>query len=95
MMDKVYIDVTGLKLRVDCGRDITGATNTKLLAKKPDGTLVEFTPASVVDTDYLEYVTVAGDLDQAGTYRLQSSLTLTVASVTGETCEFMVFNLYH
>jgi hypothetical protein len=94
-MDKFYIDVVGLKLRVDCGRDITGATNTKLLVKKPDGTHIEFTPASIVDTDYLEYVTVTGDLDQAGIYRLQSSLTLAGLTGLGETCEFMVFNAYH
>ena len=93
-MEKIYIDTLGLKLRVDCGREITGATNTKLLVKKPDGTLVEFTPASIVDANYLEYTTGAGDIDQAGIYRIQSSLTLSGLSGPGETCEMMVYDLY-
>jgi len=92
-MDKIYKDTIGLTLRVNTGADITTATNTTLNVKKPDGTEVVWT-ASIVDTYYLHYTTIAGDLDQAGTYVIQSALTLAGWTGTGESFEVQVYDEY-
>lgn len=92
-MDKIYKDSLGLTLRVDVGRDVTGATNLELEVLKPDGTEATFT-ATLVDLQYLEYTTIAGDLDQAGKYRIQSSMAFQGWTGRGESCEMYVFDNY-
>lgn len=92
-IDKIYVDTVGLKIRVDAGRDITGATPTELHVKKPDGTTATWS-ATIADSNYLEYTTLAGDLDQSGTYRLQSVFTLSGWTGPGETYEFTIYDNY-
>ena len=79
---------------MDVGQDITAATGTFLDIKKPDGTTSQKV-ASIVDTNYLQYTTVAGDIDQAGVYRIQAVLTLGGWSGLGETAELMVYDIYN
>jgi len=91
--NKHYIGEIGTDIIVDCGQDITGATNTELVVKKPDGSIVTWT-ATIYNTNYLKYTTVSGDFDQAGTYRLQASLTLSGWTGYGETSEFIIYDRY-
>jgi|LGOV01.1.fsa_nt_gb hypothetical protein len=74
-MVKHYVDMVGVNVIVDCGANITGATDTKLKVEKPDGTEVEW-PATIYNENFLKYVSVADDFDQEGEYRIQAFITL-------------------
>lgn len=93
-MDKIYVDAVGIKFRVDAGQDIGAATSTELHVQKPDGTLVAWT-AAIESTDHLTYTVIAGDLDQAGIYRLHAAFVLGGWDSEGEVCEFTVYEKYH
>lgn len=92
-MTKHYVGETGTEILVDTGVDITTATNTKIKCKKPDGTTVEW-GASVKDTTKLSYLTQEGDFNQAGTYRVQASLSLGGWTGLGETASFKILELF-
>lgn len=90
MADKCYIGDIGTEIVVDCGCDITGATDTKLMVKKPDDSEVIWT-AAISGTNYLTYTIVDGDFSVAGSYSLQSALVLGGWSGRGETVRFNVY----
>jgi hypothetical protein len=96
-MNKYYTGDIGTEIIVDCGSDITGATSPKIHIKKPNGTTVSKT-ASVHtidgETRYLRYITITGDLDQVGEYRVQAGLTLAGWSGRGETALFSVYGTF-
>ena len=62
--------------------DISGATTNQVDIKKPDGTVATKTATFETDgTDGIaQYITVASDLDQAGTYVWQSNLVVSATS---------------
>ena len=93
MATKLYQNDIGTIFTIDCGSDISGAINTRLLIRKPDGTLVEWT-AVTYDSNYLRYTTVAGDLDQVGSYKLQATLNINNWSGRGETTSFTVYSSF-
>ena len=93
MADKVYVGDIGTDIIVDCGEDISTATKTKISVKKPDGSKVLWS-ASIYNTNYLKYTTVANDLNQSGKYKVQASLTLGAWSGLGETACFTVYSLF-
>ena len=93
MTDKYYVGDVGTDIIVNCGSVITGATNTKLKIKKPDGTEVEWT-AAIDGTNYLKYTTIVGDFNLPGAYYLQASLTINGWSGLGETVRFDIFDPY-
>jgi len=92
-MTTVHQGDVGLELLVDCGCDIAGAANAALLARLPSG-IVRTWPAAVAAIDnrsrFLRYVTRPGDLEEAGTYRVQASLSLGGWSGTGKTALLLV-----
>lgn len=92
-MGKIYVGDIGTVILVDCGTVITGATNTKLKIKKPDGSKVEWT-ATIDGTQKLKYTVISGDLNVAGAYYLNASLTLSGWSGLGETATFSVYDPY-
>lgn len=67
----------GTVILLDCRENISTATGCKLKVRKPDGSETEWT-ATIHGTQYLKHITVAGDLDQAGTYAITGYLTLGV-----------------
>jgi hypothetical protein len=93
MTDKYYVGDIGTDIIVDCGTEITGATNTKLKVQKPDGTTAEWV-ASIDGTDNLKYTIIAGDFNVAGTYFLQASLSLGGWTGLGDTAKFIVHEPY-
>lgn len=94
MADRHYIGEVGTEIIVDCGVDITGATNTKLKIKKPDGTEVEWV-AIVYNSNYLKYISIAGDFNIAGDYYLNSYIETTGGwDGHGETAIFRIYALY-
>ena len=70
---KLLITVT------DCGTivDISTATSLSIFIKKPDGTIL--TRTGILETDgtdgQMYYITEAGDLDVAGTYKIQGRVS--------------------
>ena len=100
--NKIYVGDVGLAIVLNLAKegevmDITGATGTKMLVKKPDGTTVEW-DADVLtvsgETKYLRHYTVAGDLDQKGRYRIQAYLTISGWTGRGETNTFRVYDAF-
>lgn len=93
MANKHYINEVGTIILVDCGCDITGATETKLKVRKPDGSLSEWV-AIIEGTNYLKYIIQTNDLILAGKYYLQVSLILPGWSGLGETTDFFIHEVY-
>lgn len=93
MADKYYKDTIGTEIIVDCGSVITGATGLALEVKKPDGKKVSWTP-TIYDSNYLKYTIEEDDWDQAGTYKLQASLTINGWTGLGETATFEIHDAY-
>jgi len=92
-MDKVYVGRIGIEFRVDCVINIASATSTKLAIKKPSGVIVEWV-GSIYSGTYISYETIADDLDEAGTYRLQALVTLDGNEMYGETTKFDIDELF-
>lgn len=92
MADKYFVGDEGTEIIVDCGQDITGAQNTALKIRKPDGTEEDWTPADIYQTNYLRYITVANNFDQTGNYRLQSYLEKGGWKGRGEVAFFHVYD---
>ncbi|MEA5090610.1 hypothetical protein [Solidesulfovibrio sp.] len=92
-MDSIYQGDTGVELLVDCGRDIAGAVGPVLRVRAPSGAVRVF-PGSLVEKDgvtrHIRYVTRAGDLDEAGVYRIQAALTLGDWTGVGRTARLAV-----
>ena len=68
--NKVYVGDTNTKIKCDAGTDITTATVVTIKYKKPDGTTGSWA-GTVVDTNYGQYVTQSGDLDEPGDWTIQ------------------------
>lgn len=93
MAGKYYTGDVGTDIILDCGEDITGATATKIKYKKPDNSTGEWI-AGVYNINYLKYTIQSGDLDQAGLWKFQVSLTLGSWSGLGETAEQIIYAAY-
>jgi hypothetical protein len=96
-VDKIYVGDVGLAILLDCGSDVSDATSPKIKCLKPNGTEVDW-DAEIYSIDgeakYLRYLTQASDLNQAGRYRLQASLTLFGWSGRGATATLNVYNRF-
>lgn len=71
--------------------DISSASGLKLVIGKPSGNYIAVTGALYTDgTDgKISYVTVAGDLDEAGPYKVQAFFTL--GAYTGYTAQVKMY----
>jgi len=75
MANRIYAGVIGLLIKIDMDETISAATGYSLNVKKPNGLLVVWTPTIGTDTEFY-YVTVVGDLADAGSYIIQPRFTL-------------------
>lgn len=89
MADTFYQGDVGLKIELDCGQDISTATNRTIQVRKPDGSTCAWA-AAVESNELLTYTTTSGDLAQSGTYKLQASLTLGDWTGRGKTATLIV-----
>lgn len=83
MSSEIHALDYGTELRItvkedDVAVDISAATNTEFLIRKPDGTLLTVAADFYTDgTDgILTYTTVEGDTDIVGIYKFQARITL-------------------
>lgn len=93
-MTKTYVGDIDTAIDLDTEIDLTSATLLKIKALKPDGTEVEWT-ATLSGTTVVRYRTVADDLDQEGTWRLQALVTIGAGTWSGETAKLKVYPEYH
>jgi hypothetical protein len=98
---KHYVGEVGLEVKAFVGdsRDISAATDVKFLVQKPDGTEVEWSAEAITEDGddgayYIRHITEAGDLDQAGTYRLQAAFVLGSWDGPGETFRWEIYDEY-
>jgi hypothetical protein len=89
-MAKYYVNDYGTELIVDTDSDITTATVTKLIVRKPiSGKVVEWV-GTIYDTTKIKYVITSGDWDEAGIYFLQAYVELPNWKGRGSTAQFIV-----
>lgn len=72
--------------------DISSASTLSIFIKKPNGTVLSRTGTLETDgTDgKMYYITLAGDLDVAGNYKIQAKVVLTSGSYFSSTATFKV-----
>lgn len=69
----IFVGDIGVKIVLDVGTDISSATVLKIYYQKPDGTSGSWDASLESDNQSISYTTTtANDLDQAGTWELQS-----------------------
>jgi len=97
MASEIHEDDVGTKLLItvtDDGSvvDISSASSLEIFIKKPAGTTLNRT--GVLETDGTDgkmyYITVAGDLDAAGNYKIQGRVTVTAGSFYTSLATFKV-----
>ncbi len=90
MTTKTYVGDTGTVITLDCGQDISAATARSIAVRKPDGTATSWA-ASASGTTAIAFTTLAGTLDQHGTWQLQTVVSLGGGTWRGETVELEVY----
>ena len=75
-MANIFVGSIGEQIILNVGQDISTSTIRRIRYKKPDGTVGEWN-ADLYDSQFIVYVTIdEHDLDQAGTWELQSYVEL-------------------
>ena len=86
-----YKDTVGLTINVETGVDVNAATGVVFHVKKPNGKWYQWTAGITVQNDtILRYMTVNGDLNQAGWYLLYPVLTLGGWTGAGNPDRFLI-----
>ena len=72
--------------------DISSASSLQIIIKKPDATTLTKTGVFTTDgTDgKMQYVSIAGDFDQSGNYRIQGKVNLTSGNYSSSDGAFKV-----
>lgn len=88
-MTSVFKEDVGTEIVLDCGVDITSATVTNIVAAAPSGAVKTW--AAVADgSTAIKRVTLAGDLDEAGTWTLQAYVEVPGWAGHGEAVQLIV-----
>lgn len=74
-MGKVYVGDIGTQIKIDMQEALTGYSVVILKVKKPNGSLVQWYPTVVPNAEGIEsvlgYITLSGDLNARGVYKIQ------------------------
>lgn len=82
-------------LKIDAGKDISGATNITLKVLKPDAVTEEdWTVVSIEGTQIFRYNIAADDFDEAGEYRFQVEYTNGTFSGRTRTVRWFVYDSF-
>ncbi len=94
---KIQVEDTGTSFRIlvqedNADVDISGATSMTIFLKKPSGTTLTRSGSFVTDgTDSLmHYISVSGDIDEIGTWKLQGRVVLPQGTFKTEFKSFKV-----
>jgi hypothetical protein len=69
---KIYAGAVGVEIILDTGQDITAAGTKEILFKKPVSGLTGAWTGTAYQTSKVKYVTIVGDLLEAGIYLFQT-----------------------
>ncbi len=94
MSDKVYKGDEGTEIIVDCGEDISAATDQVLKVYKPVSLAEVEWAASIYNTNYLKHTIVTDDLDEVGVYKIQPYMTLSGWTGRGKTTNLYIYDHY-
>lgn len=89
--EKHFVGEVGTKIYINCGEDVSSATDVSVLLARSDGTVVQRAAIPVLYKDSANYVVFTieeGDFNQEGDYIGQVALTL--GSWTGKGKEFTI-----
>jgi hypothetical protein len=87
-MSKIYQGQAHVVISIDTGVSLGGASQTKILYKKPNGTKGSWN-ATVTGTT-MSYVPSNTDLDQSGDWQLQAFAVIGGKNALGEVIEMIV-----
>ena len=78
---KIYVGTVGAEVSILSHADlVTDVTSVVISVEKPSGVIQSWTPTSIdsatSDNCVINYTTQEGDLDEAGTYRVQPIVTM-------------------
>jgi hypothetical protein len=90
VINKAYVGDVGTILDFDMGIDLSGITNHKLLVKKPDGSVSDWSTA-VCDVRKLRHVSLVGDFNMPGAYYINPFGTIGDWTGVGDT---VILNVY-
>lgn len=93
-MSIVYKPDIGTVISLNTGQVITGATALTIEVKKPSGTVASWPCTIGVDTKSVEHTVVANDIDELGSYLLQSKLTLAGGTWRGATVVLEIKDIF-
>jgi hypothetical protein len=95
MANRCYINDVGTLITLETGANLTTlAPTVKIIkVKKPNGDLRDWV-ATVANTTQLTYTLIAGDVDQAGTYQLQSYAEAPTGTWRGNTTSLEVLDVF-
>jgi hypothetical protein len=95
---KHYVGEIGCEIIIDTGMDLSNALALQLNVKKPDGTLATWLASayafSSMQNTGIIYTTVDGDFDQAGTYEIQPSITLSDWQGLAQTAKIVIYDKF-
>lgn len=93
IVPKVYVGDVGTIILIDLQEVISAATDLSFQVKKPDKSVVVWTP-SIDGTMKLKYTILSGDLNVVGKYVIQPKLTLGGWVGRGNSVELIVYPLF-
>lgn len=85
----IYTGDTGTIVRLDTLTDITTATSLTIKVKKPSGTCTTWV-AQLEGTTTLKYVSVSGDFNESGNYKLQPLVAMPGFTGSGDITQVQV-----
>ena len=88
-MTTVFVGDTGTKITMDCEDDVSPSSVRKILVRKPSGLKIEWS-ATLEGTNFIQYTTLAGDLDEVGRWLLQAYVEMPAWSGSGEVAMLVV-----
>ena len=91
--NKIYKGDIGTEFIIDTGSDITESSVHRIIVMRPKAKSPIIWEATVVETTKLRYVTIDGDINKAGNWKIQSYVVIPGWSGHGETVEFPVYDL--
>lgn len=92
--EKPYVGDVGTIIDIDVQEDVSAGTAFRFNVKKGDGSAATWTPTLQADKRTLRYTTLAADLNVAGDYIVQVSLSLGTWSGRCDPVTFHVYSLF-
>ena len=88
-MTTVFVGDVGTEISLDCGVDVSTATVRNIIVRKQNGS--KLTWGAVADgTNAIKHVSILGDLDAPGTWKLQAYVEMPGWKGFGEVATLVV-----